>query len=188
MLLLLIGIPFFGKFAGGLPYNLKELSIFGHIVSDHGFPNVGGFIWFLLLKVNVLMVVLLLYFNVAIWWRYALLFPILLSSFQIRTALNPDLEHVDAYEIVEAAPFLVLVLLILLLLSNTAYYQSKMKQLYQRTYDHLELVIQKRFGQRELFLTKTKGKWEVMQKKQDLEEEELLQLKQHLEQELQKQP
>ncbi|MEM8509703.1 MAG: hypothetical protein AAF717_17860 [Bacteroidota bacterium] len=159
-----------------------------YTLSSIGFPDIGTLFSYLFLKVFIVIPLLFFFFETKKWWKYALLIPIVLTIFQIKTALDPNLVHLDSNEMFEAAPFLVLVLLVLLLLSNTAYYQSKMKQLYQGTYDRLELVIQKRFRQRELFLTKSKDKWEALQKKQDLEEEELLQLKQHLEQELQKQP
>ncbi|MEM1336462.1 MAG: hypothetical protein AAGF96_01870 [Bacteroidota bacterium] len=169
-----------------LPIDLEELNLFGFTISAYGFPNMSNFLGYLSVKILLLVPVVILFKSSKKWWRYTLLAPILLAVLQVKTALNPDLEDIDAYEIVEAAQFLILVLLLLLFLSNTAFYHAKMAQLYQRTYNHLELAIQKRFRQRELFLTKSKDKWEALQKKQDANDAELLQLKQHLEQELQK--
>ena len=129
---------------------------------------------------------ILLLFEVRKWWRYALLVPILLTVFQIRTALNPNNEFLDTFEILEAAPFLFLVLVLLLFLSNAAYYQSKMKELHRKTYDHIEVAIQKKLKGREYYLYQTKAKWQKMKNADDVNENELHQLKQRLEQELQK--
>ncbi|MEM8509704.1 MAG: hypothetical protein AAF717_17865 [Bacteroidota bacterium] len=185
--LVLVSLPILDKISYFIPLGTLELNIWGYTLTARGFPDVYSLIACLFLKLFILIPLLLFFFETKRWWRYTLLPPILLAVFQIKTALNPNLEDVDAYEFLEASPFLFLILVLLLFLSNAAYYQSKMKQLYQGTYDRLELAIQKRFRQREVFLTKSKDKWEAMKNEQELNDAELLQLKQHLEQELQKQ-
>ncbi|MEM1336464.1 MAG: hypothetical protein AAGF96_01880 [Bacteroidota bacterium] len=184
----LIFLPFVERLIYRFPEEMNEINILGTTLSSYGFPNITALLDYLLLKLFLIVPVLLLFLEIRKWWRFALLVPILLTVFQMKTAFNPNMEFLDTFEILDAAPLLTLVVVLLLFLSNTAYYQSKIKQMYQRTYDRLELVIQKRFGQREAFLTKTKSKWEAMQKEPKLNDAELLQLKQQLEQEIQKQP
>ncbi len=182
---MLLLLPFLSR-AIRFSEELQELNFLGFTITTFGFPNIHSFLGYLLDKIFLLVPVLMLFFSSKKWWRYALLFPILLAVFQIKNALDPNLEDVDAYEFVEAAPFLLLVLVLLLFLSNTAYYQSKMKELYRKTYDHVEEAIQGRFKGREYFLSQTKAKWQKMKKSNEINENELHQLKQHLEQELRK--
>ena len=183
--LLLLFLPFLARIVFGLPDDLQELHILGLTVSSSGFPNVSAFLVYLLLKVYLLIPTLLCFFEVKKWWRYALLMPVLLAVFQIRTSLNPNTEDLDTYEVIQALPLLISVGLLLLFLSKTAYYQSKMVQLYQTTYHNLELLVHKRFQNREAFLKTTKEKWQQLKTTQT-DEQELLDLKQRLEQELKK--
>ena len=184
--ILLIALPILGKLADEISYDLQELQVFGLTISNHGFPYVAAFIWYILKKTYLLLPLLLFFLTTKKWWAYALLVPILLAVFQIKAAFNSNSEHIDTYEIFEAAPLLLLVLALLLFLSNTAYYQSKMKELYMKTYDHIEEAIQRKFKGREYFLSQTKAKWQKMKKSDEINENELHQLKKHLEQELRK--
>ncbi len=183
---LLVFLPFLERVIYRMPDNLQEIDLSVVSVTSNGFPNLSTFFFYLLLKLFVIAPTSLLFFGIRKWWRYALLVPILMAVFQIKTAFNSDSEDIDTYEIFEAAPLLIIVLALLLFLSNTAYYQAKMQELYRKTYDHVEQAIQIRFGGRECFLSQTKTKWQEMKKSDDLNEDELYQLKQRLEQELQK--
>ncbi len=184
--ILIIFLPYLEKSIFHLPFDLRELHILGLTISSSGFPNISSFLGYLLLKVYLLLPTLLCFFEVKKWWRYALLIPILLAIFQIRTALNPDTEDLDTYEVIQALPLLLSVLFLLLFLSRTAYYQSRMMRLYQTTYHNLEVLVHKRLQNREAFLKTTKEKWQQL-KTTSSDEQELLDLKQHLERELKKQ-
>lgn len=184
--LVIISMPILERISYTIPLGKSELNIWGYTLTGMGFSDVDSLIAYLFLKLFILIPLLFFFLETKRWWRYTLLFPILLAVFQIKTAFNPNLEHLDVYEFLEAAPFLFLVLVLLLFLSNTAYYQSKMKELYRKTYDHVEEAIQKKFKGREYFLSQTKAKWRKMKNAEDINENELHQLKQRLEQELQK--
>ena len=184
--LILLILPFLSR-AIRFSEDLQELNFLGFTITTFGFSNIHSLLGYLLDKLFLLLPVLMLFFSSKKWWRYALLFPILLAVFQIKNALDPNLEDVDAYEFLEAAPFLFAVLVLLLFLSNTAYYQSKMKELYWKTYNNLEEAIQGKLKGREHFLSQTKARWQKMKKSNDLNEDELYQLKQRLEKELHRQ-
>ena len=184
--IVLLSLPLIELISYVVPLGKPELNIMGYTLTSMGFSNVYSLFSYLFLKLFVLIPLLFFFFATKRWWKYALLIPIILAIFQIKTALNPNLENLDVYEFFEAAPFLILLLMLLLFLSNTAYYQSKMKEVYCKTHDHLEVIVQKKFRQREYFLLRTKDKWRKLKDTDHVSEDELYLLKQHLEKELQK--
>ncbi len=183
---LLLCLPFLDKLNENYTPRVSELLIFNYSFDSGGWQFIHTLFWFIIIKLNFLVPSMVLFFTVKKWWRYALLFPILLTIYQLKNGVDPNLEYVDKYEIFEAFPMLLGVLILLLFLSRSAYYQSKMKELYQRTYHHLERVLRNRFKRREIFLSETRDRFQRLKNSKNSKEEELYQLKQRLEQELQK--
>ncbi len=183
---ILLSLPLLHRISYDLPLNTEEINVLGFTITNMGFLNVDMLFTYLFYKSFLVIPLFILFLKTKRWWKYALLIPIILTVFQIKTAFNPNLEDVDAYEFFEAAPFLFLVLVLLLFLSNSAYYQSKIKELYQRTYHHLEMVLRNRFKRREIFLSETRDRFQRLKNSKNSQEEELYQLKKSLEQELQK--
>ncbi|MEM8509705.1 MAG: hypothetical protein AAF717_17870 [Bacteroidota bacterium] len=132
------------------------------------------------------MVPLLVFFlSTKKWWKYALLLPILITTYQLKNALNPDNYILDEQEVLQAAPFMLAVVLLLLLLSKAAYYQSKVARIYKTAIPDLEQSVKSRFKQRDHYLEKTKKQLNQLKYAKKTNKEELLQLKHQLEQELQ---
>ncbi len=185
IVVVLLLLPLLHRLSYNLPQGIREITILGHTVSSFGFQDLDAFFTYLFLKIYILVPLLFFFLATKRWWKYALLVPILLVVFQLKTAFNPHSEYLDTYEVVHALPLLISVLILLLFLSKAAYYQSKMVRLYQTTYDTLEVLVHKRFQNREEFLKTIKEKWQQL-KTTPSDEQELLDLKQHLEQELRK--
>ncbi len=159
--------------------------ILGVPIGSRGFPDFSLLVWFTSLKLQLVFPLIVLFLHLKAWWRYALLFPILLTVYQLRSGLNPNLKDIDAYEIFEAAPLLLIVLALLLFLSRSAYYQSKTARLFKRAAKNVEALVQVRFKKQEHFLKNAKARFTQLKSDKDPNEQELRDLKQHLEKELQ---
>lgn len=123
---------FFIRWCQSLPDNTEHLDIIGFGISAHGFGDVRSFLIILSSKLMLFSILLFLYLSVKKWWRYALLFPLLMTTFQIKSVLREDFLIVDEYEIFEALPLLLGVLTIILFLARPAYYQSQLQRLYHK--------------------------------------------------------
>lgn len=154
-------------------------------IGTFGFVTVGTFFWTFSFKAILLVAVVLWFFSTTSWWKYALLSPILITVYQIRTIFISENYLMDEYEIFHALPLLGLVLIVLLALSKNAQEQYLFQAIYQKTYSRLEEKQLVKQQQKQEAIAKAKTKLEALKKephKKDMEE--LLELKRHLEEKL----
>ena len=183
--LILVFIPILEKLNESYTPQKAELFFWGYKIESGGWGTISTLFWFILLKLSFLVPLLVFFLTIKKWWRYVLLFPILLTIYQLRNGLNPGLEYVDEHEIFEAAPLLLMVLVLLLLLSRSAYYQTKTDQLFKRTVKNVEALVRARSKKQEHFLKSAKARFTRLKSAKDPNERELCNLKQRLEKELQ---
>ena len=117
---------------------LKQLDVFGYIITPHGFESIPNFLWVLSYKLLLLTALATLFLQIKVWWKYVFVLPILITTYQINTVIFSDSEVMDEYEITQALPLLLLVLILLLFLSRSAYYNAKLKSLYKKTFSQIE--------------------------------------------------
>ena len=154
-------------------------------IGTFGFVTVGTFFWTLSFKAILLFAVVLWFFSTRSWWRYALLSPILITVYQIRTIFISDNYVMDEYEILHALPLLGLVLIVLLALSKNAQEQYLFQAIYEKTYTRIEQTQRAKQQKKEDELAQAKAKLEKLKTiphKKDMEE--LLVLKRQLEEKL----
>jgi len=141
---LILAVTIIQRLIFDFPFDDDSFHFMGFEISDHGFQSTRTFLWILSHKLSMLTVVSVCYFTQMKWWRYALLFPILLFIYEVRNVLNPDTEFMLEHEIMEAFPLLFGVLLLLVFLSRAAYFQSKAAAIYQSTYQRIEAAVKNR--------------------------------------------
>ncbi|MEM7487321.1 MAG: hypothetical protein AAF348_19100, partial [Bacteroidota bacterium] len=183
--LFFIGLPIFLKWLLGFSDPIPEINFFGLIITTDLFTDVSVFLWVLSLKLLLYVTLLLLFFTLRKWWRYSILAPILLTTFQIRTIIFPKSEVFDEYEVFESLPLLLIVLVVLLYLSKAAYYQSRLKGLYQTTVSQMEEHKKRLLGDK---ASQLHQKWKELAhfKSKDTNVNALKDLKNDLERELKK--
>lgn len=167
--------------------NNGKLSILGFEISNHGFDHASMFLWSMSYKVSTLVLVTICYFTQRKWWRFALLLPILLFIYEIRSLLNPDRDFMVEHEIIEALPLLLVLLLTLVGLSRSAYVQFKLSEIYKKTYRRIDNAIRTKssvVGSE--FIAANERKFEVIKDSSTKGLEELEQLKNTLSQALNK--
>ncbi|MEM1336465.1 MAG: hypothetical protein AAGF96_01885 [Bacteroidota bacterium] len=154
-------------------------------ISSGGWQLIPSLFGFIIVKLNLLVPCFVFFFTIKKWWRYAFLFPIMLAIYQLKNGIDPKVEYVDVNEFIEAAPLLLLVLVFLLFLSRSAYYQSKIAQIYSTTTHRIEEMARSRFRRQEDYLKTTKKQLNHLKSTKKTNKEELFRLKHQLEQELQ---
>ncbi|WP_343486388.1 hypothetical protein [Allomuricauda sp. d1] len=187
--LLLVLSPIIGTISSNISFEMKSVDFHLFELGNFGFPNFATFLWYLALKLLVLTPMVVFFLSEKKWWRYALLSPILVTMYQLRTGLKPEIDVIDEHEIFEAMPLLLGILLILLFLAKPAYYQNKLKTIYQKNHTRAEELLSKKYGNKSGEFENLKNRFLSFKEDRDknaILEEELLSLKSQLENELQK--
>lgn len=105
-----------------VPDGVKQINVGFMVVESNGFPDVDVFIWFLCYKLLILIPMILWFVISKQWWKYAILSPILVFTYQFWEAFQ-DEQLLDAYGNMRIFPAVFLVILIVWILSRTIKYR-----------------------------------------------------------------
>jgi len=175
--LIVIALPLYGRILFDV---LKSMLLFVFQTS-FGWPDIDGLIFTLIVKSYYFVPLLIFFFTLKQWWRYALLFPILLVVYQIKSIFDDSTQYIDEHEIITALPWLLTVLILLVFLSRAAYFQSKIAAIYQSTYQRIETAIKNRVaGDEKRMVTESEEKFNELKKGNAQSLKELEELKRTL--------
>ena len=113
-----------------VPENEQSLDLGIIQVYKNGFMNVRAYIWVLMQKLIVLIPITLWFLSCQHWWKYAILSPIILYSYQFWESMQ-DVPNIDAAGNIRAFPAIFFVVLILLALSKTIKYRVEILTMYE---------------------------------------------------------
>ena len=128
--IILASIPFWYILTRLIPDGTKSYSFGWFYVHDHGFQNLSIFIWYLSLKIFILIPLMIWFISCKAWWRYSILVPIILYTYQLWETLKQDSQIIDEFELLKAAPAILFILGLVLFLSNRIKYQYKIYDVY----------------------------------------------------------
>jgi len=106
-------------------------------VYNNGFLNVKIFVWFLLQKLIILIPLVLWFITCQQWWKYAILSPIILYSYQFWEATQ-DVSSLDAAGNIWAFPAIFCVVLLLLVISKAIKYRVEILIMYEHLVEEIE--------------------------------------------------
>ena len=81
------------------------------------FQSVFIFLWFTMLKITSFLALTIWFLTSRYWWKYFLLIPIIIVSYQIIGTFNVNVRFINENEIMQALPLLLPVMLFLIFLS-----------------------------------------------------------------------
>jgi hypothetical protein len=139
LLLVIIGIWFI---ADQIPSGIMEIEVMGIEINNNGFKDLSVFIWFISRKLIVIIFLSIWFISCPHWWKYAILSPFILYSFQFWEAFQ-DVQSLDSYGNIKVFPIVFLMILILISLSKLARYRSYLKDCYEYLTLEIEDVLNK---------------------------------------------
>ena len=101
------------------------------LIEANGFLDASIFLWFISLKIMILVPLVIWYFNAYSWWRYALLSPIILYFYQFWESFQ-EVSSVDSYGNFKVFPLVLLSMLLVLILSRVVRQQSHTLDTYEQ--------------------------------------------------------
>jgi hypothetical protein len=149
-----------------IPSDVQYLNIGFVNITNNGFYGVSDNIWFCAHKICSTIPLILWFATSTEWWRYALLSPILVFSYQLYAVLFESSSLLDETEYIEALPFVIILVLVLVFLSKLIKYQSKIMDLYEGVTHEITQLLNHPDLQSELY-RKSKAEFEHLKNNGD---------------------
>ena len=106
-------------------------------VHNNGFNSVRIFLWFLIQKLIVLIPLTIWFLSCQQWWKYAILSPIILYSYQFWEATQ-DVSFLDEAGNINAFPAIFCVVLVLIVISKTIKYRVQILMIYEQLTEEID--------------------------------------------------
>jgi hypothetical protein len=137
---LFILMPIFFNLHRIVPENIRYLDLGLIYIHNYGFPSIDIMFWLFFIKSTFLIALGIWFITCKYWWKYAILSPIILVSYQIWEMFQ-EVQFIDAWGNLRAFPFVLCILLVLFMLSNYVKYEFKVSELHKSISLELEELI-----------------------------------------------
>lgn len=124
-----------------IPEHLEEFTLGFISIDSNGFDNIRTYIWFLTRKLIVIIPMLTWYIICTSWWRFAILSPLVIYSYQLWEATQ-DVQYLDAAGNIKSFPIIVLVVIILMMVSKIIKYRVDLLVLYETLVKEIDVIIE----------------------------------------------
>ncbi|WP_394748734.1 hypothetical protein [Spongiimicrobium salis] len=191
IVIMIVIIPILFLFHKTISANEMSIDLYFICIESYGFPQVSIFMWYLGIKLASLIILFIWFSTSKDWWRYALLSPLIIFTFQLwRSTMddNPN-SSVDEIAYIKALPTILLVVLALFIISRAVKYQSKILDVYENITQEIESLLGELEKSNSL-IEDTRSKFTALQKEVVSEEtakeqlNALLELRKKLEEQL----
>lgn len=137
----LIGVYFFYRLHYLMEKGVMELDLGFWVMGSYGFIDYHIFFWFFSRKLAILLSLCVWYSISRNWWKYAMLSPIFLYTYQIWEMLQGT-KAIEEWGNIRVLPIIVLVFLALTFISRTMRYESKIMDVQEQIVDEIEELLQ----------------------------------------------
>lgn len=109
--------------------------------------NAGAFeevlIWFYFFNIKLLIILSLIiwYFTCKHWWKNAILVPLIIELFKLRTFLNPSMRFIDEIEFFQSLPMTIPIIGIIVFVSKKTAFSSKYIDLSNELNQEIENIL-----------------------------------------------
>ncbi|MGB5821342.1 MAG: hypothetical protein WBG90_17790 [Saonia sp.] len=143
----------------------QEVLDFGWFnIGNYGFNDVRIFLWYVYIKLFVLIPLCIWFITSTNWWRYSLFSPIIIYTYQLWEAVQDEIELVDETAYLDALPIILLLLFFLLILSHFIRYQSKILDLYNGIGNEIENLFEQ-FGKTSENINRRRKEFNIITRK-----------------------
>ena len=130
IIVLLLIAPMFWMLHVFIPQETKALDLGLFTLGTYGFGNVSFLVFFAGFKLFLLVLMLIWYFSSRDWWRYAILSPILLYTYQFWETFQ-DWDNLVALKNLQVFPAVAAVVLYLVLISKAVKYKTSLLEMHR---------------------------------------------------------
>ncbi len=138
-----------------IPIDKMSMKLLFFNLNSHGFPSVNILVWLFFVKLTFLLSIAIWFTTCQYWWKYAILSPIILVTYQIWEMFQ-DVRYIDAWGNLKALPVILFVVLTLVIISNSIKYEFKVSDLHKAITIELDGLIATKAEQEEIAVYKEK--------------------------------
>jgi len=138
--LLVLMIPIYYTFIL-VPPEVQTYTLFGINIGTHGFQDVNIFVWYVGLKICIIIPLCIWFITCGQWWRYAIISPIVLFTYQLWGAYQNVSKEVDNYEYLSALPTIFFLVVLLIFISNKIKYKARVIDIYEGISNEIEILL-----------------------------------------------
>ena len=124
-----------------IPIGLNSIEIAGFTLTSHGFFDVRSFIYYFNVKFLIISLLSIWFLSTIHWWRYAILSGIILNTHQLWEGFQEDLLLIDEVEYFYSLPYIAVLIAVLVIVSKSIKYYSKIIYLYEGICLEIEQII-----------------------------------------------
>ncbi|TDQ31465.1 hypothetical protein CLV82_2173 [Zeaxanthinibacter enoshimensis] len=163
-----------------IPSGTTTLNLYLVEIGTFDFPDINTMVWLVMLNLVYILPLFIWFITCPYWWRYAILAPIILSTFQLWELFY----EIDIYEWrnLNTIPYLLIIISILVYASEKVKYEVKLSEI-QNELD-IELTNLIKFLSEDSTLTTVRNKLDRIRDKENLNEadklEELIRLREQI--------
>ncbi|MEY8848969.1 hypothetical protein AB9K26_09145 [Psychroserpens sp. XS_ASV72] len=96
---------------------MESISFLGLEINDYGFPDLIHLVYFLKMKILIIIFSIIWYLSCNYWWKASILVIITIELFKFITSLNSNLFYFDEIDFLVSLPFTIPIILLLFLFS-----------------------------------------------------------------------
>lgn len=120
-----------------VPTDQEQIDLRFMTLEKYGFVDVNTFVWFFTTKFSILVSLIVWFASTSYWWRYALLSPIVLYSYQFWEVWQ-DEQFLDAHGNLAMLPILLIIFVVVLAMSRMVNYKAEVLDLYEYINSEIE--------------------------------------------------
>ncbi|MBT8264009.1 MAG: hypothetical protein KJN75_01600, partial [Muriicola sp.] len=124
-----------------IPRGILEIEFLGTKITNNGFNDVNIFIWFVSRKLIVVIFLSLWFITCHHWWKYAIISPLLLFTYQFWEAFQ-NVESLDAIGNAKVFPLVLLSVLLVIITSRLVKYQTSLLEFYESINTEVDQIIE----------------------------------------------
>ncbi|MEZ2414203.1 hypothetical protein ACA086_04510 [Muriicola sp. E247] len=124
-----------------LPSGVTTIEIFSFEIHSHGFNDVMTLVWFASRKLIVVLFLSIWFIDSPYWWRYAILSPLFLFSYQFWETFQ-ETSILDSFSNLRVLPLVLLNIVIVLMISKLVKNRTNILTMYEDIHEEIETILE----------------------------------------------
>lgn len=124
-----------------LPTGVETIEFFSYEIHSHGFVDIMTLVWFASRKLIVVLFLSIWFIGSPYWWRYAILSPLFLFSYQFWETFQDSI-ILDSFSNLRVLPLVLLNIVIVLMISKLVKNKTNILTMYEDIHEEIETILE----------------------------------------------
>jgi hypothetical protein len=116
--ILILVVTFGYFFVNYIEEGVKSVDVLGFTIGSFGFQDISDMVYFVKMKLIIIVFSIIWYFTCKHWWKSAILVIITIELLKLLSALNSNQEYVDEIEYYSSLPITIPIILLIIFIAK----------------------------------------------------------------------